>query len=364
MCRRSKEQVRVGLAFARRALFVLLGMLLLAGPVAAQTPAVDGPTLAAVRARGHLICAGSDPLPGFAQVNTQGLWTGFDVDFCRAVAAAVFGDPSKLEFRALSGDARFAELQTGEVDLVARDADWTMRRDTRYGASYVAPIFYDGQAFMVPQALNIVSAYQLDNLRVCVLDQSDQVANLREFAFVNQASYTEVLYEDREDLAVAYRKQLCDAVSAPASWLNAIRRNMDDPGSQRILPERISKSVFGPVVRQGDDQWFKIVQWTAYALIDAEEAGITSLNAQSLTAAKTHRIRKLLGLEGNFGASLGLDNFFIRNVIAAVGNYGEIVDRNFGPGTGAGVARGQNALWSNGGLIYAPNVDTDGVGGF
>jgi general L-amino acid transport system substrate-binding protein len=364
MCRRSKEQVRVGLAFARRALFVLLGMLLLAGPVAAQTPAVDGPTLAAVRARGHLICAGSDPLPGFAQVNTQGLWTGFDVDFCRAVAAAVFGEPSKLEFRALSGDARFAELQTGEVDLVARDADWTMRRDTRYGASYVAPIFYDGQAFMVPQALNIVSAYQLDNLRVCVLDQSDQVANLREFAFVNQASYTEVLYEDREDLAVAYRKQLCDAVSAPASWLNAIRRNMDDPGSQRILPERISKSVFGPVVRQGDDQWFKIVQWTAYALIDAEEAGITSLNAQSLTAAKTHRIRKLLGLEGNFGASLGLDNFFIRNVIAAVGNYGEIFDRNFGPGTGAGVARGQNALWSNGGLIYAPNVDTDGVGGF
>ena len=282
----------------------------------------------------------------------------------RAVAAAIFGDPSKLEFRALSGDARFAELQTGDIDLVARDADWTMRRDTRYGVSYVASIFYDGQGFMVPTSRNIVSAYQLDNLRLCVLDQSDQLANLQEFAFVNQATYSEVLYEDREDLAVAYRKQLCDAVSAPASWLNAIRRNMDDPGSQRILPERISKSVFGPVVRQGDDQWFKIVQWTAYALIDAEEAGITSLNAQSLTAAKTHRIRKLLGLEGNFGASLGLDNFFIRNVIAAVGNYGEIFDRNFGPGTGAGVARGQNALWSNGGLIYAPNVDTDGVGGF
>lgn len=354
----------MGLAVARQALSAFFGLLLLGSAAMAQAPAADGPTLAAVRARGHLICAGSDPLPGFAQVNAQGLWTGFDVDFCRAVAAAVFGDPSKLEFRALSGDARFAELQTGEVDVVARDADWTMRRDTRYGASYVAPIFYDGQAFMVPQALNIVSAYQLDNLRVCVLDQSDQLANLREFGFVNQASYTEVLYEDREDLAVAYRKQLCDAVSAPASWLNAIRRNMDDPGSQRILPERISKSVFGPVVRQGDDQWFKIVQWTAYALIDAEEAGITSLNAQSLTAAKTHRIRKLLGLEGNFGASLGLDNFFIRNVIAAVGNYGEIFDRNFGPGTGAGVARGQNALWSNGGLIYAPNVDTDGVGGF
>jgi len=355
--------VPVRVALGRQVVLVLLGLFALLVPALAQTPAPAGPTLSAVRARGHLICAGSDPLPGFAAINSQGFWIGFDVDFCRAVAAAIFGDPSRIEFRALTGDARFAELQTGEVDLVARDADWTMRRDTRYGASYVAPIFYDGQAFMVSQSLNIVSAYQLDNLKVCVLDQSDQLANLREFAFVNQASYSEVLYEDREDLAVAYRKKLCDAVSAPASWLNAIRRSMDDPGGQRILPERISKSVFGPVVRQGDDQWFKIVQWTAFALIDAEEAGITSLNIQSLTAAQTHRIRRLLGLEGNFGAPLGLGNDFIRNVIVAVGNYGEIFDRNFGPDTGAAVARGQNALWSNGGLIYAPNVDADGVGG-
>jgi len=364
MRRGRKEQcVPVSNALARRLAFALFGLLVLIVPALAQAPAPAGLTLSAVRARGHLICAGSDPLPGFAAVNSQGFWIGFDVDFCRAVAAAVFGDPSRIEFRALTGDARFAELQTGDVDLVARDADWTMRRDTRYGASYVAPIFYDGQAFMVAQSLNIVSAYQLDNLKVCVLDQGDQLANLREFAFVNQASYTEVLYEDREDLAVAYRKKLCDAVSAPASWLNAIRRSMDDPGGQRILPERISKSVFGPVVRQGDDQWFKIVQWTAFALIDAEEAGITSLNIQSLTAAQTHRIRRLLGLEGNFGAALGLDNDFIKNVIVAVGNYGEIFDRNFGPDTGAAVARGQNALWSNGGLIYAPNVDADGVGG-
>ena len=350
-------------AFARRLGAAGLVLALFCLPAQAQAPAADGPTLAAVRARGHLICAGSDPLPGFAQVNAQGFWTGFDVDFCRAVATAIFGDPSKLEFRALTGDARFAELQTGDIDLVARDADWTMRRDTRYGASYVAPIFYDGQAFMVPQSLNVVSAYQLNNLKVCVLDQSDQLANLQEFAFVNQAAYTEILYEDREDLAVAYSKQLCDVVSAPASWLNAIRRGLSDPGSQRILPERISKSVFGPVVRQGDEQWFKIVQWTAYALIDAEEAGITALNADSLAAAKTHRIRRLLGLEGSYGPALGLAPDFIKKVITAVGNYGEIFARNFGPDTGAGVARGQNALWSNGGLIYAPNVDEDGVGG-
>lgn len=328
-----------------------------AAPAFAQTIAPDGPTLASVRERGHLICAGSDPLPGFAQINAEGRWTGFDVDLCRAVAAAIFGDPSKLEFRALSGDARFAELQIGDIDLVARDADWTMRRDTRYGVSYVASMFYDGQAFMVPQSANVVSAYQLDNVRICVLDEGDEQANLQEFAFVNQAAYTEVLYEDREDLTVAYQRGMCDAVSAPASWLNAIRRGMPDPVTQRILPERISKSVFGPVVREGDYQWFKIVQWTAFALIDAEEAGVTSLNIDSLAAAKTHRIRRLLGLEGSFGPAIGLQPDFIKNVIKAVGNYGEIFDRNFGPGTGAGVARGQNALWSNGGLIYAPNVE-------
>ena len=340
----------------------IAALLLVATPALAQATAPDGPTLKAVRARGHLICAGSDPLPGFAQLDNRSLWTGFDVDFCRAVAAAIFGDPSKLEFRALTGDARFAGLQTGDIDLIARDADWTMRRDTRYAASYVAPIFYDGQAFMVPAARNIVSAYQLDNLKVCISDQGDQLTNLQEFAFTTQATYTEVLYEDREDLAVAYEKGLCDAVSAPASWLNAIRRGMESPASQVILPERISKSVFGPVVRQGDDQWFKIVQWTLFALIDAEQAGVTSLNIDSLEAAKTHRIRRLLGLEGSFGPSLGLAPDFIKKVIAAVGNYGQIFDRNFGPDTGATVPRGQNALWSNGGLIYAPDIESGNTG--
>jgi len=347
----------VALRFVLVALFVVA-----AGSAMAQATAPDGPTLKAVRARGHVICAGSDPLPGFAQLDNRGLWTGFDVDFCRAIAAAIFGDPDKLEFRALTGDARFASLQTGDIDVISRDADWTMRRDTRYAASYVAPSFYDGQAFMVPASRNIVSAYQLDNLRVCVTDQGDQLINLQEFAFTTQAQYTEVLYEDREDLAVAYAKGLCDAVSAPASWLNAIRRGMESPASQVILPERISKSVFGPVVRQGDDQWFKIVEWTLFALIDAEQAGVTSVNIDSLAAAKTHGIRRLLGIEGSFGPSLGLAPDFIKSVIKAVGNYGQIFDRNFGPDTGANVPRGQNALWSNGGLIYAPDIESGDTG--
>lgn len=345
------------MTIAMRFAAALFAALALAFPAVAQTIAPEGPTLAAVRARGHLVCASTDPLPGFAQINADGRWVGFDVDFCRAVAAAVFGDPGALEFRALSGTSRFAQLQNGEIDVIARNAPWTMRRDTGYGARYTAPLFYDGQAFMVKQELGVVSAYQLDNLRVCILDEGDEQQNLQEFAFVNQANYIEVLYEDREDLAVAYRQGLCEAVSAPASWLNAMRRSLPDPQAHQILPERISKSAFGPVVRADDEQWFKIVQWTEFALINAEEAGVTSLNIQSLAAAKTHRIRRLLGLEGSFGPAIGLKPDFMKTVITAVGNYGEMFDRNFGSGTGAAVSRGQNALWLNGGLIYAPNIE-------
>ena len=349
------------LRFARVIVVALATLLapLLAAPlaVAQGERAPDGPTLAKVRERGHLLCASSDPLPGFAQLSSENRWSGFDVDFCRAVAVAVFGDPSKMEFVALTGDSRFAQLQTGEVDLIARNASWTMRRDTGYGASYVAASFYDGQGFMVPASLGIVSAYQLTNLTVCVLDEGDELASLREFFFQEQMTNVEVLYEDREDLAVAYRAGLCNVVSAPASWLNAIRRGLDDPAAHRILPERISKSVLGPVVREGDDQWFNIVKWTLFGLINAEEAGVTSLNIQSLAAAKTHRIRRLLGLEGSFGPAMGLAPEFIANVISAVGNYGEIFDRAFGPNTGAAVARGQNALWVNGGLLFAPSVE-------
>jgi general L-amino acid transport system substrate-binding protein len=196
-----------------------------------------------------------------------------------------------------------------------------------------------------------VSAYELDDVKVCVLDGGEALANLREFFFTTQATYEEVLYEDREDLEVAYRSGLCNAVSAAASWLNAIRRGLPEAAVHRILPERISKGAFGPVVRAGDDQWYDIVAWTLYALIDAEEAGVTSFNIESLAAARTHRIRRLLGLEGSFGPAIGLAPDFIPKVIAAVGNYGEIFDRHFGPQSGAAVVRGQNALWTNGGLL-------------
>jgi general L-amino acid transport system substrate-binding protein len=330
----------------------------LVAPVAAQSQrAPDGPTLAAIRERGHVICATVDPLPGFAQPGADGRWSGFDVDFCRAIAVAIFNDPARMEFVPLSGDARFAQLQTGSIDVIARNAPWTMRRDTGYGVRYVATSFFDGQSIMVPQSLGFVSAYELENVTICVLDEAEALANLREFFFTTQAAYEEVLYEDREDLQVAYSSGLCNAVSAPASWLNAVRRSLPDPATHRILPERISKDAFGPVVRWGDDQWFQVVAWTLFALIDAEEAGISSRNIESLSATRTHRVRRLLGLEGEFGPGIGLDRFFIANVIRTIGNYGEIFDRNFGPDTGAGVVRGQNALWINGGLLLAPPIE-------
>jgi len=313
-------------------------------------------TLQAVRERGHLICASSQPLPGFAQQNQEGLWSGFDVDLCRAIAAATLGDPNLVEFRPLAGESRFADLQTGEVDLLVRNAPWTMRRDTAYQARYVAPFFFDGQAFLVPQSLGVVSAFELDDVAICVVEAGEAQKNLREFFFSTQASYTEVTYDNAEDLEVAYRSGLCDVVSASASWLYAIMRDLADPAGHRILPERISNEAFGPVVREGDDRWYDIVKWVLFALINAEELGVTSLNTEQMLAVRTPAIRRLLGVESNFGEALGLSSEWARNAISAVGNYGEIYERNFGPQTGSPLSRGQNSLWTKGGLIVSPPI--------
>lgn len=336
-----------------RALALLAG-LLMASQAQAQIVEPAGKTLAAIRERGHVICSTTDPLPGFAQRGQDGIWWGFDIDLCRAISAAVFGDPNRLEFRPLSGDSRFALLQTGDIDVLVRNSAWTMRRDIGYGVSYVGVSFFDGLAIMVPQSIGVVSAYELDDISVCVLDGGDDQANLRDFFFQNQAAYTEVLYEDREDLAVAYKAGLCTAVSAPASVLHAIRRSMPEASQQRILPERLSKDAFGPVVREGDDQWLNIVKWALSTLINAEELGITSLNVDQMAASRTHAIRSFLGMQGDvYGPSLGLQPGFTQRIIRAVGNYAEVYDRNFGTQTGVEMPRGQNALWNRGGLLFA-----------
>ena len=281
-------------SFYKRLLSLAAGfaclLALAATPAAAQT-------LEAVRERGFLICGSSNPLPGFAQQDGEGRWSGFDVDLCRAIAAAIFGDPNLIEFRALRGEARFAGLQTGEIDVLTRNGPWTHRRDTSYGARFVATSFFDGQAFLVPQSLGLVSAYELDDVKICVTDSTGDLQRLDEFFFTNQAAYSEVVYEDIADLTVAYQAGLCQVISAAGHQLQAIRRLLTDPASHRILPERISKAALGPVVRQGDDQWFNIVKWTLYALINAEEAGITALNIDSLLAARTPAVRRILGVD-------------------------------------------------------------------
>lgn len=321
----------------------------------AATGGAHAQTLDKVRERGHLICAATNAMAGFAQ-RDNGLWSGFDVDFCRAVAAAVFGDPDRVQFQALSGEARFALLQTGAVDLIARNAPWTLLRDSRYGAHYVATSFYDGLAFMVPQSLGVVSAYELSDVSVCLTDHEDERRKVSDFFFENQINYDEVFYEDREDLRVAYATGACDAVVGPATWLHATRKTLDQPTQHRILPERISKEPLGPVVREGDDEWFNIVKWTLFAQIDAEELGITSQNIKPMLASRTPAVRRFLGIEADFGTALRLQPDWMRQVIAAVGNYGEMYDRNFGAQTGAPLLRGLNSLWTEGGLMYAPPI--------
>jgi general L-amino acid transport system substrate-binding protein len=313
-------------------------------------------TLDTVRERGFLICGSSNPLSGFSQQDDDGRWSGFDVDLCRALAAAIFGNPDLIEFRSFRGEARFAPLQTGAVDILMRNGAWTAGRDTRYGAKFVAPNFFDGQAFLVPQSLGVVSAYELDDVDICVVDGFGELDALDEFFFSNQTTFRAVVYEDVADLTTAYRAGLCEVVSAAGRQLQAIRRELPDPALHRIMPERISKEVLGPVVRQGDDLWFNIVRWTMFALVNAEEVGVTSLNIDSLSAARTPDVRRILGVEGDYGATLGLRATFMADAIRAVGNYSELYDRHFGPQTGAAMLRGQNALWSNGGLMYAPPI--------
>ena len=322
---------------------------LAAAPVHAQT-------LQTVRDRGFLICGATNPLPGFAQQDVEGRWSGFDVDLCRGIAAAVFGDPDKIEFRSLRGDSRFAPLQTGMVDVLTRNGPWTEQRDTLYGASFVGTSFFDGQSFLVPQSMDVVSAFELDNISICVVNGGEELERIQEFFFANQASYTEVPYEDVADLSLAYKAGLCDAVSASGRQLQAISRALSEPSAHRILPERISKEVLGPVVRDGDRQWFNIVRWTLFTLVNAEELGVTALNIDSLLAARTPAVRRLLGVEGDFGTPLGLTPSFMADIIRSVGKYGEVYDRHFGPLTGAALLRGQNGLWSNGGLLYAAPV--------
>lgn len=326
------------------------------GGEAAQSVAT-GNTLQTVKDRGKVVCGVNSSVPGFGFLNEDGSFSGFDIDFCKALAAAVFGDPSKVEYRPLTAKERFTALQTGEIDVLIRNTTWTLTRDTELGANFTATTFYDGQGFIVTKDSGITTLEDLDGATICVGAGTTTELNLADTFAARGLSYTPLVFETADEATGAYEEGRCDSYTTDKSGLVARRVVMADPGAHVILEETISKEPLGPVVRHGDDQWYDIVQWTVYATFTAEEYGVTSANVDDIKASTENpTIKKMLGLEGDMGAKLGLSNDWAYNIIKYVGNYGEIYDRNLGPDTPTYIERGLNQLYTNGGILYAPPI--------
>ncbi|MFZ5709017.1 MAG: amino acid ABC transporter substrate-binding protein [Pseudomonadota bacterium] len=312
-------------------------------------------TLDDVKARGELNCGSNTGLTGFGAPDANGNWVGFDVALCRAVAAAVLGDPSKVKFVPTTGETRFTALASGEVDLLVRNSTWTFSRDTELAFDFVAVNYYDGQGFMVRKDLGVSSAKELDGARICIQTGTTTELNLADYFKSNNMQYKQVTVQDDSQAQQQFLAGACDAYTTDASGLAASRATMPDAANFIILPEIISKEPLGPVVRHGDNNWGDVVRWTYYALLIAEEKGITKANIEEVAGSTTDpEARRLLGLDGDMGKKIGLDNDAFKRAIAAGGNYGEIFAANIGEGTSIGLARGLNALWTQGGLQYAP----------
>ncbi len=325
------------------------------GAAQAAVPQGYGATLKAVKERGYLICGVNGQLPGFSYVDQEGKWSGFDVDFCRALAAAIFGDPDKVQYRPLTAKERFTALQTGEIDVLIRNTTWTLTRDAELGANFVATTFYDGQGFMVPKDSGIQSLKDLNGARICVATGTTTELNLADVMAAEGLEYEPVVFETADQVFAAYEEGTCDAVTTDKSGLVSRKAVLKEPEAHIILPETISKEPLGPVVRHGDDQWFDIVQWTVFATFAAEEYGVTSQNVDQVKAeTKNPEVKRLLGVEGEMGQKLGLSDDWAYNIIKLVGNYAEIYERNLGPGTPFNLPRGLNASYIDGGLLYAP----------
>jgi general L-amino acid transport system substrate-binding protein len=318
--------------------------------------AANAGTLEDVKARGELICIVNTGLPGFSYTDESGKWQGFDVDHCRAVAAAVLGDANKVKYKPATGKTRFTILNSGEGDVIFRNTTWTFVRDVDVKLSFQGTNYYDGQGFMVNKKLGVKSAKELGGASVCIQTGTTTELNLADFFRSNNMKYEPVPIETNEEARTNYLAGRCDVYTTDASGLAATRATFKDPGNHVILPEIISKEPLGPATRQGDDQWGDIVRWTTNALIAAEELGITQGNVDEKGAKPTDNpeINRLLGTEGDLGAMLGLDKEWAKRAIKVVGNYGEVFDRNIGPKTPIGLERGLNALWTNGGLQYTP----------
>ena len=316
---------------------------------------VQASTLSDVQAKGHVSCGVSKGLAGFSAADSAGNWTGVDVDVCRAVAAATLGDAQKVKFVPLTAKERFTALQSGEIDMLSRNTTWTITRDASLGLNFAGVNYYDGQGFMVKSSLGVSSAMELGGAAVCIQAGTTTELNLADWGKANGIDYNSVVSDTNAQTLTNYDSGRCDVLTTDASGLYSMRAAANDPSEHVVLPEIISKEPLGPVVRQGDDQWFNIVRWSLNAMINAEEMGVSSANVNNMKfdANITPAVARLIGKEGNFGEELGLSNDWAYNILMQVGNYAESYEANVTP---LGLARGVNALWSDGGILYAAPI--------
>jgi general L-amino acid transport system substrate-binding protein len=306
--------------------------------------------------RGSVNCGVSQGVPGFSNADAKGNWTGIDVDVCRAVAAAVLGDAKKVKFFPLSAKDRFEVLKSGQIDVLSRNTTWTLQRDGGLGLEFAGVNYYDGQGFIVRKAAKINSAKKLNNAKVCVETGTTTELNLRDYFNANKMKYEPVAFTKADEAVRAYDSGRCDAYTTDRSGLAAQRTKMKDPKEHLVLPEIISKEPLGPVVRGNDENWLNIVRWSLNAMIESEELALTSANVDAQKSSTNPAVKRMLGIEGDTGKHLGLNNNWSYNIIKQVGNYGQSYNRNVGPSTPVGLARGYNRLWSKGGILYAPPV--------
>jgi len=322
----------------------------------ALATAASAQTVKTIRERGQLVCGVSEGLPGFSAPDDKGQWSGFDVDFCRALAAAIFNDPTKVQFVPLSANDRFAALQSKKVDVLSRNSTWTMGRETELGLIFAAVNYYDGQGFMVRKALRIESAPELAGRAICTQSGTTTELNLADYFRNNRLTYTLATFASAVEALKAYDSGRCAAFSSDVSQLHALRIKLARASDHIILPDIISKEPLGPVVRQDDVQWLNVVKWTHFAMINAEELGVSTKTMSEAMSSKKPSVRRLLGAEGRYGEQLGLTKDWAARIIRLVGNYGEVFERNVGTGSKLAIPRGINSLWDRGGIQYAPPI--------
>ena len=334
---------------------VTLALTFALAPILASVGA-QADTLKTVKDRGMLACGVSQGIPGFSSPDDKGNWTGIDVDVCRAVAAAIFNDPTKIKFVPLSAKDRFTALQSGEIDVLSRNTTWTLSRDTSLGANFAGVTYYDCQGFMVKKALKVNSALELNSASVCVQTGTTTEQNLADYFKANKMKYEVIAFAGADETIKAYESGRCDVYTTDVSGLYAERLKLANPADHVVLPEVISKEPLGPMVRHGDDQWFDIVKWTLFALVTAEELGVTQANVDEMAKSDKPEFKRAFGTDGNLGEQLGLTKDWFSRIVKAVGNYGEVYERNVGAGSKLQIARGLNQLWNKGGLQYAPPI--------